>query len=385
MKWHPQDPPRRFTVGTHGGITISHCADITLEADELVTFQTESGGAYDVTRKDWGYYATPSINARLLDQGFRTALVENPQRRRYVMLVERTQEDAFRRYLADESQEIVAWLDDDEAVGRLGQGACPFCGNPMRPVARYDAPPEGENRFPIPQEAYARELRQCGVCRHVVNVHTMDLSALYDAVYVDTAYTEGLKGHFDTILSLPPERSDNEGRVARVVQFMTGRDLEQPLRVLDVGSGLCVFLHRLKAVTGWTCTALDTDARQVAHARGVAGVEALQGSFESADNLGRYGLITFNKVLEHVPDPVAMLARSRAHLTPRGVVYVEVPDAEAALTAGPDREEFFVEHYHAFSAASMALFASLSGLVLDTMERLREPSGKYTIRAFMRA
>lgn len=384
MNIEPIEPPRVFHVGTHGTIPIRHCADLHLEPGEMVTLKTPSGTEHDVTRKDWGYYATGSVNARLPAHRLRAALVRSAAGRRFVMLVETGREDLFHTYLHDEQQVLECWLDDDRAVPRAQESSCPFCGGALREIASYDAPPPGENRFPLRDgETYARTLLRCGVCAHVVNRHTMDLSRLYNAAYVDTAYADGLKRHFDKIIALPPEQSDNEGRVRRVVQFMQQHQAPQDLKVLDVGSGLCVFLYRLKAVTRWSCTALDTDPRQAAHAREVAGVDALQGSLDSADNLGRYGLITLNKVLEHVPDPVAMLATAKRHLEDSGVVYIELPDAEAALEEGPDREEFFVEHFHAFSAASTAILAANAGLRLDTLERLREPSGKFTLRAFL--
>ncbi len=94
--------------------------------------------------------------------------------------------------------------------------------------------------------------------------------------------------------------------------------------------------------------------------------------------------MTFNKVLEHVADPVAMLARARAfHGRADGVVYVEVPDGEAAAAEGPGREEFFIEHLHVFSAASLALLAVRAGFSLVRLERVREPSTKYTLAAFV--
>jgi hypothetical protein len=87
-------------------------------------------------------------------------------------------------------------------------------------------------------------------------------------------------------------------------------------------------------------------------------------------------------VLEHVEDPLALLIAARALLSPTGFVYVEVPDVAAAAD-GPGREEFFVEHHHVFSAASLAMMAARAGFVARTIESLREPSGKFTLRAFL--
>ena len=105
MRFHPIDPPRVFTVGFGEEIEMHDCGRIELEPDEQVTFTTPDGGEYDVARKSWGFYATPSLNARLPSFGLRPALIENTQGRFFVVLVERGHEaewdwDAERRRVA---------------------------------------------------------------------------------------------------------------------------------------------------------------------------------------------------------------------------------------------------------------------------------------------
>jgi len=104
-----------------------------------------------------------------------------------------------------------------------------------------------------------------------------------------------------------------------------------------------------------------------------------------AGELGSFDLVTLNKVLEHVPDPAAMLARTRRFLRPGGTAYVEVPDADGAA-ADPDgagREEFFIEHLHVFTMDSLTRLAGHAGFHVEAAEQLREPSGKYTLVAFL--
>ena len=199
---------------------------------------------------------------------------------------------------------------------------------------------------------------------------------------MDDTYRDGGIGEaFARIAALPPERSDNAGRVRRVAEF-AGASRNGAPTALDVGSGLCVFLHGL-AARGWRGTALDPDPAAVAHARETVGVEAVAGDFMEAQRTGPLRRGALNKVIEHVADPVAMLARAAEHLAPGGVVYCEVPDAPAAALEGPGREEFFIEHLHVFSPASLAMAAARAGLSPARVERLHEPSGKWTIAAFL--
>lgn len=264
---------------------------------------------------------------------------------------------------------------------------CLCGGTRWTTVFTYTAPPGGETLFPFNTLGrYYREILRCTSCGHFISVSDMDVSSLYTEAYVSSTYgDEGIKRDFHRIISLPPEKSDNVGRVRRVVVFarrwFRNECLSRKPRILDVGSGLCVFLYLMKQ-EGWNCTALDPDPRMVRHAQKTVGVPAVCGDFMKTDNLGTFDAITFNKVLEHVADPVAMLARSRRFLRRGGFVYLEVPDGEAAAGDGPEREEFFIEHLHVFSPESIGVLASKAGFVPVQIERLREPSTKYTLRGF---
>lgn len=119
MEIDRKTPPRRFTVGREGAITIADCAAIALAPDEQVTFTTPSGGEYDVARKDWGFYATPSLNGRLPAHGLRPALCVNVAGQLYLLLREDGHEGAFEAYLEAEGIRVLVWLDDPRAATRL--------------------------------------------------------------------------------------------------------------------------------------------------------------------------------------------------------------------------------------------------------------------------
>ena len=122
MKFAEQSPPRAFAVGFGEKTLMQDCGRIALDADEQVTFTTEDGAEYDLARKSWGFYATPSLNGRLADFGLHAVLVRNRLGRYFVLLVERGHEPEFERYIAVESLDVVAWLDSDDALAQLESG-----------------------------------------------------------------------------------------------------------------------------------------------------------------------------------------------------------------------------------------------------------------------
>jgi SAM-dependent methyltransferase len=269
----------------------------------------------------------------------------------------------------------------------LKPARCPISGlTESRLVFSLAAPPAGETGFARPPgQPYYREVWQFAGSRHYVNRHAMTMAAGYDGDYVSATYGDaaGVAARFHKVIGLPPAQSDNAQRIAAIRAYAARHfPAGHAIRLADIGAGLGVFPHAVKQA-GWHCTAVDPDPRAVEHMKTVVGVEAVCGDFHTLDGIGRFDIVTFNKVLEHVPDPVAMLARTRAFLEPGGLVYVELPDGEAALAAGgPGRQEFFVEHIHVFSMTSIVMLAEAAGFRPLALERLREPSGKYTLRAF---
>ena len=261
---------------------------------------------------------------------------------------------------------------------------CPCESNNRETMFTYDHSPEGETPFDIGDQAYYRSYEKCLVCGHFVSVTDMDLGFMYDGAYVDQTYGNKMRQTFERIIALPPEKSDNEGRAQYILNYALRHFASvASLTLLDVGSGLSVVPWRMKKA-GWDVTALDPDERTAKHAREVVGVKAIVADFMDLDpsQHGKFDLISFNKVLEHVVDPIVMLEKILHLISPHGLIYIELPDVAAAVD-GKGREEFFIEHHHVFSQHSFEVLADNVGFQILNLERLREPSGKYTIRALL--
>jgi hypothetical protein len=113
MKFEPKNPPRIFKVGKpENKIMISDFGDLTLGANEQITLVSDNGKRHDFAAKEWGFYSTPSINGRLKDEGFKTALVENQKGQIYVMSVDKDKIFLFEKYCLNEKQTVLEWLDE---------------------------------------------------------------------------------------------------------------------------------------------------------------------------------------------------------------------------------------------------------------------------------
>ena len=100
---------RKFKVGEKN-IVLKEVAKISLKKNELVTFFNKKV-QYDIVKKDWGFYATPSINSRLIKFNLKTCLIKSQKTKNiFVLLVEKNKIDKFKKYLKDERCKIVKWL-----------------------------------------------------------------------------------------------------------------------------------------------------------------------------------------------------------------------------------------------------------------------------------
>lgn len=114
MKTKIKKIPREFKVGNKVKFKMKDFGDIFLLPNEQVTFKTENMSEYDVARKSWGFYATPSLNGRLRNFGFKTVLIKNIQTKRFfIFLLEKNKEKDFYKYLKEEGLKIILWLDNE--------------------------------------------------------------------------------------------------------------------------------------------------------------------------------------------------------------------------------------------------------------------------------
>ncbi|MBW2975072.1 class I SAM-dependent methyltransferase [Candidatus Woesearchaeota archaeon] len=263
---------------------------------------------------------------------------------------------------------------------------CRLCGsNDCRLILAINKKPEKETDFKI--KNYRRQIFFCNNCGVYFNSSNFDSSSIYSGYYNDATYQNRILERYNKIMGLPYDKSDNKGRVSRIVGFLKNKSLDpRGISALDVGSGLCVFLGEMKK-HGFKCFCIDPDKSSISHAIENVGVDgAYCCSLNDFKTEHKFGLITFNKVLEHVEDPISMLKKAKDYLTPDGFVYIELPDAETAVKFGGalEREEFYVEHNFILTRKSFSFILEKSGFDGE-VRSIHEPSGKYTLFSFAAA
>lgn len=270
---------------------------------------------------------------------------------------------------------------------KIDNVSCQFCNSKKFKVAfTYSSPPRGEVKINLSGKKYNRQYVICNFCGHYLSKHKLDLRKLYSNEYMEKTYGQKIHATFNKIISLPTSKSDNYKRIKRIKNIVDARIKNNKIDLLDIGSGLGVFPYSVKQI-GWNCCALDPDKRSVAHIKNNLKIKAFNKDFLKVKNIFKnsFHVITLNKVLEHVLNPTEMLNRTKKFLDKKGIVYIEVPDGTEAAKKGKLREEFFIDHIHVFSLKSLTLMIKNSGFNILNIKRLKEPSGKFTLFAFIKS
>ena len=270
--------------------------------------------------------------------------------------------------------------------------ACAVCGAVAdRELLRITQPDRFERHLGVSEDGYLRRWVECSSCGAATNVYQPGVRERLDdlaAGYYEVDFAgSSIADKFNKVIALPPEKSDNAQRVERILTFVRGwcRTSGRPRRVLDIGAGTGVFLRRfleLAGREGWSGMGVEPDPSAAAHLRQLRGFDVVEDVFNASLGLKDFDLITLNKVVEHLANPVALVTEAATALRPTGVMYVEVPDKLTAEYRAPNDNILGALHCHLYDPASVAILLSRAGLIPLRVERVFDPSGKLTIAAF---
>ncbi len=264
---------------------------------------------------------------------------------------------------------------------------CYLCGkNNSSILEKVDKKPVGETDYGITQDDYYREICECHHCGVYFNKHdNLIPDDFYQGQYNDAIVQGNLERRYHKIIQFPYTQSDNKNRVLRIVEYLYKQDkAPAKMKVLDVGSGTGVFLHELNKF-GFKVHCLDPDKASTKHALNTIGVEgAFTGPIEDYPIGQQFDLITFNKVLEHVTNPIEILKYTQKLLAPDGILYVELPDGSIPKKENNliNRSEFFLDHYTTFNKKAFKYLIESAGFQINQIQQIVDPSGKYTILGF---
>jgi len=160
------------------------------------------------------------------------------------------------------------------------------------------------------------------------------------------------------------DRDVFDDRVRRLIE-QSGRSRG---RVLDVGCSVGTFLVAASA-RGWDAVGVEPNPAAASLAR-ARGLDVIVGFFdgELAGRVGRFDAVHLSDVIEHVFDPVELLASVRRVLEPGGALLVTTPDFDTLSARALQRKPR--EHVVHFRRSSLAAAAARAGFDVLGIERI---------------
>ncbi|MBT3392125.1 MAG: class I SAM-dependent methyltransferase [Chloroflexi bacterium] len=159
------------------------------------------------------------------------------------------------------------------------------------------------------------------------------------------------------------------GRADWLLAFLVAQKIA-PRRYLDIGASSGILLGRF--AEAFNCVAAGIEPgeayRAYAHKNGLT-VFADLSDMRDADEKP-FDLISMAHVLEHIPDPVAYLAKLRRDvLIPSGVILIEVPNLYA-------HESFEIAHMTSFSAHTLRQILTQAGYEVIALKKHGQPRSR---------
>ncbi|MFN0207581.1 MAG: methyltransferase domain-containing protein [Planctomycetota bacterium] len=157
-----------------------------------------------------------------------------------------------------------------------------------------------------------------------------------------------------------------------------------PGKILDVGCAAGYFLSIAKE-NGWDCTGVEVSPLVGGFARDRYHLNILEGTLlDQKLEASSFDLITFWDVVEHLPDPAAVLKEARRLLKPDGILLIETQNVASrfAKTMGPKWHHYkHAEHIYHFNPDTIRKLAAAAGF--EVLECKGALGGKYVSLEFV--
>jgi 2-polyprenyl-3-methyl-5-hydroxy-6-metoxy-1,4-benzoquinol methylase len=126
--------------------------------------------------------------------------------------------------------------------------------------------------------------------------------------------------------------------------------------LLDIGC-FCGAFMSVAAKDGWDCYGLEPLVMPAIYARGHFDLRVVTDTLrDNTYPLEFFDVVTAFQVVEHLVDPVSEIEKIRRMLKPGGLLVIEVPNIDTAMTRllGPRHRHFVEDHVSFFSTKTLS-------------------------------
>jgi SAM-dependent methyltransferase len=209
-----------------------------------------------------------------------------------------------------------------------------------------------------PRRAFVKEgvdICICPTCGCIM----ADLEFVHGQYEASTYYTMAYKDKAD----IEQEWGFRWRHILRTLRHYTGAP-----RALDVGAGNGYFVFLARAEFGLQADGLEISAAEADFARRTFGVELLRGELAALD--AQYDVVSSFNVLEHVREPVGLLAQMRDRLAANGHLLLTTPNPSCIhrRVLGLRKWNMVCPPHHINLFTREALFEALAHVGFEVLE-----------------
>lgn len=146
-------------------------------------------------------------------------------------------------------------------------------------------------------------------------------------------------------------------RVGRQIDFLQDQVLPD-WRTLEIGCGLGLLSQWLSRQS-CTVVGVEPDRQQADYTRQQYGLEVINSRFEEIDFNQAFDFFAASHVIEHFPDPLDFLKKTRSLASPQAMLFLETPNI-LAPKVGP-RRVFSLAHNFYFSPQTLSASLAETG------------------------
>lgn len=146
-------------------------------------------------------------------------------------------------------------------------------------------------------------------------------------------------------------------------------DSDKKKSILEIGSAFGIFLSFFKR-NGWKIRGLELDDNKIKQARKMYNIQLEKNSvFDINPNEGKFDVIAFSHVLEHLPNPIETINHCKELLKSDGFIFIELP--HLGLPKEFDLNEYYKTNTHIYNyrVKSLVKLIRKSNLRIRKMNR----------------
>lgn len=172
-------------------------------------------------------------------------------------------------------------------------------------------------------------------------------------------------------------------RLEDTASFLSEKIQDKSIRIIDIGCANGGLLSELKELGFQNVYGLDPSLSCVNFTKKNVGCECYHSSIFNIENItiGKFDLVIYTHVLEHVIDVQKLIQISKSILNPNGYLYIECPDSDSYYKfIHSPLQEFNSEHINHFTKTSFENLTSSNGfktLAIDTKDFRLESNNPY--------